>query len=829
MPGRQHTLWSTAACLFLAWAAGALPAAQPAAGDSSPKGEQARTDQHGDPLPAGAIARLGTVRLRERDTVTALALSPDGKVLASAAANIGLVHLWDTATGKELRELPALGGVTSLAFSPDGNWLAFGDAAATVHLCNAATGEARLHLWGLPARPDRRTARDDHPGLIRFVAFSQDSTTLTAGSTRGAVRAWEVLGGKELRQVKARKKGTAAETLALARDGQAQVWTAEGNKLFVGETKPGKAARQLEGRQPPYACAAFSPDGRIVAAEGDSDVIFLSDVATAKVLRRLEGRSGRLGVLAFSPDGTALAVGDANAVYLWDTASGAMLRNLPEIVSVTALAFSADGKALAWGGVDGIIRLRRTSSGQDLCPTAGHQAAVTAVALAGEGQVVTASAWDQTTRIWDAATGRELRRVEAPVATIAAGGNRAAWLRVSGEIRVRALPTGQELRRLPWEREDGFRCMAFSPDGRLLVAWSDMTSAVNVWDLATGKATRLLEAPGPVRAAAISPDGVTLLTTDLDASTIRLWRLATGKEVRQALGHHGAVFEVGFSPDSRAFVSWSSDTTLRLWEVATGRERWQTRIAAEAAAFSPDGRTLATAYHTHLFFWDVATGREIHRWQGHRNRVRALAFSPDGKRLVSGSADTTALVWDVARLLPPRVKREVVLPAGEPERLWGELADLDPAKANPAVQALAGAPSQAVALLQERLRPVPPGPPPGIERMIADLGSERFALRTKAAADLEKLGERAEPALRKLLAGRPPLEVRRRAEQLLDRLERQVPSPERLRVLRAVEALEQIGTPEAQKLLEALARGAPEAGLTREAQACLRRLRAARR
>jgi WD40 repeat protein len=837
MPGRHHPFLAAAACLFLAWAAGALPAAQPAAGDPAPpKGEQARTDQHGDPLPAGAIARLGTVRLRECHTVIALALSPDGKVLASAAAaNIGLVHLWDTATGKEIRELPALGGVTSLAFSPDGKWLAFGDAAATVHVCNAAAGEARQRLWGLPDRPDRRGERDDHPGLIRFVAFAADSKTLTAGSTRGAVRAWEIPGGKELRQVKA-TKDLPAETLAVSRNGTAQVWR-EHNKLFVGETVADKAPRRLGCRQVFYPCAAFSPDGRTVATAGGSNGILLSDVATAKVIRRFEVRSESLGVLAFSPDSTTLAAGDADAVYLWDTATGAMRRRLPGHASVTALAFSADGKVLVSGGGEGMIRLWRTSSGEDLCPTAGHQAAVGAVALASDARIVTVSAGDRTTRVWEAATGRELRRLEAHShefreVALAAGGDRVAWLRTSGEIRVLALPTGQELRRLPWEREDDFRSLAFSADGRLLLAgatvlaltWSNMPRTLVVWDVATGKPTRVLEAPDLVRAAAISPDGATLVTTDLNTSTIRLWRLATGKEVRQALGHRAQVIGTVFSPDSRAFVSWGSDTTLRLWEVATGRQRWQTRIAAEAAAFSPDGRILATAYHTHLFFWDVATGREIHRWQGHRNRVHALAFSPDGKRLVSGSADTTALVWDVARMLPPRVAREVVLPAGEPERLWGELANRDPVRANPAVQALACAPGQAVALLQERLRPVPPGPPPGIERMIADLGSERFPLRTKAAADLEKLGERAEPALRKLLAGGPPLEVRRRAEQLLDRLERQVPSPERLRVLRAVEVLEQIGTPEARKLLEALARGAPEASLTREAQASLRRL-----
>jgi hypothetical protein len=156
---------------------------------------------------------------------------------------------------------------------------------------------------------------------------------------------------------------------------------------------------------------------------------------------------------------------------------------------------------------------------------------------------------------------------------------------------------------------------------------------------------------------------------------------------------------------------------------------------------------------------------------------------------------------------------------------WADLADADSAKAFRAIRTLVRARQQSVLFLKERLRPIPPVAAEKLAARIADLDSERFETRSKAAAELEKLEERAEPALRRALRERPSsLEMRRRIETLLQRLDGPITSGETLRRLRAVEVLEHIGSPEARRVLRTLAEGAPEAILTREAKAALDRL-----
>jgi hypothetical protein len=202
--------------------------------------------------------------------------------------------------------------------------------------------------------------------------------------------------------------------------------------------------------------------------------------------------------------------------------------------------------------------------------------------------------------------------------------------------------------------------------------------------------------------------------------------------------------------------------------------------------------------------------------------VLALDWSADGRTLVSGSGDTTALVWDAARL--PRAKPAPARQVGAEElrRLWSDLEAADAGTAHRAAVALGDAPRQALPLLAEKLRPAEE--PKGTARLIADLGSNRFAVRQKAERELARLAEMAEPALRAALARKPVLEVRRRLERLLERIEQDAPAGKQLRALRAVEVLEQVGTPEARGLLKRLAGGAGGARLTREAKASLRRL-----
>jgi hypothetical protein len=242
-------------------------------------------------------------------------------------------------------------------------------------------------------------------------------------------------------------------------------------------------------------------------------------------------------------------------------------------------------------------------------------------------------------------------------------------------------------------------------------------------------------------------------------------------------------------------------------------------------AFSPDGTLLAAASQDGtLRLWDPATGTIRAQGKAERGGFQSLAFSPKGRILFTGGSDTTILMWDVAQLLEAGQRRAGDFVTPQVEDLWRRLGGADAADAAQAMEQLQSRPQQAVALFRDRLQPAPLVDVAEIRGLIKDLESDRFPARRRATRELEKLGELAEPFLRKRLAEQPPLEIRRRVEQLLEKQAGFVTLPEQLRAIRALEVLEHIGTPDAQAVLQKLAQGAPEGHFTQDAKASLKRL-----
>jgi hypothetical protein len=217
----------------------------------------------------------------------------------------------------------------------------------------------------------------------------------------------------------------------------------------------------------------------------------------------------------------------------------------------------------------------------------------------------------------------------------------------------------------------------------------------------------------------------------------------------------------------------------------------------------------------------LTRAKELRRFKGFDAEVTRLGFSPDGRRLLSGLADSTLLVWDVG---PRGAAPAGRLGAEGLSKAWNDLAGTDVSRAFRARWVLATAPEEAVPLLKENLRPAQAADAQRLRRLLTGLESEQFAVREKAQAGLEELGDLAEPALRQKLADQPTLEVRRRMQTVLERLRGPVTRSEVLHGVRGVAVLEDIATPAARHLLESLAKGAPEARLTREAKASLQRL-----
>jgi hypothetical protein len=322
---------------------------------------------------------------------------------------------------------------------------------------------------------------------------------------------------------------------------------------------------------------------------------------------------------------------------------------------------------------------------------------------------------------------------------------------------------------------------------------------------------------------------------------LRQWDVATGKELRAfTLPSRRLVVQIAFSPDGRLLAAMHADQTVSLYETASGRERtllgkpkpsqlvsawiYQRRYEpppVRVLAFSPDGKLLLSRSPVDIIrAWDVHAAVEIAQFPGHDGAVLAVAFAPDRRSFVTGGNDTTILRWDVQRL-----KRAAALPVtrvepGEIESLWGDLAGEDAVKAFASMRKMVSAPTEAVAFLRQQLKPVVAFE--RVDQLVANLDSGDFRTRTQAAKELESLGESALSALKKAHVS-ASLEARRRIEPLLEKLTPNALTTEQVRLVRSVEVLERIGSAEARQVLGALANGAPDALLTRQARAVLNR------
>jgi Tol biopolymer transport system component len=284
----------------------------------------------------------------------------------------------------------------------------------------------------------------------------------------------------------------------------------------------------------------------------------------------------------------------------------------------------------------------------------GHDNWVRSVAFSPNGQLLASSGYDNTVKLWEVATGREVRTLLGhkdfvwPVA-FSPDGRQVASGSKDGTVKLWEVATGQEVRTLTGHK-DGIEALAFSPDGRLLASGAAvLDKSVKLWEVATGREVNSLMGHGNgISSVAFSPDGRLLASGSYDR-TIELWETATGRPVRTLTGHAEYVSTVAFSPDGRTLASGSYDMNIRLWNVATGQT---VRVLSGhsgyvmSVAFSSDGRWLASGSKDHTIkLWSPESGQAVRTITAHSDLVDCVQFSPDGNWLASAGFDKTVKLW----------------------------------------------------------------------------------------------------------------------------------------------------------------------------------------
>jgi len=311
---------------------------------------------------------------------------------------------------------------------------------------------------------------------------------------------------------------------------------------------------------------------------------------------------------------------------------------------VTAVCFTPDGKYVVTASADNLAKLWEISTGKEIRTFAGHSNRLSSAAISPDGKYLLTGSEDSTARVWDISTGVEIQKFNRD----------SAWV----------------------------NAVAFSPDGKFALLGSGdfysvgtmpmmkVDNAALLFEISSGKQVMsFVGHKDDVNAVAFSPDGKYVLTgsgdnwfninTDISC---RLWDAKTGKELKTFHGHTDKINSVAFSPDGKLIVTGSKDGTAKIWDIATGKEMLSVKDddnLITSATFSPDGKTIATGsmiiiindtknYHgNEVKLWDATSGKLIKSLKGHTFCIKSVAFSKDGKSIISGGYDMVAKLWDV--------------------------------------------------------------------------------------------------------------------------------------------------------------------------------------
>ncbi len=664
---------------------------------------------------------------------TRLVFSPDGRLLATATFRSTTIKLWETATGRELRNIStggqnAMSISTVLAFSPDSRLLAAAAGSNSVKVYDVITGREVQTLTGGQASFMASFG-------VTFIAFSADGKKLVTVSD--AIKVWDVASWRELKTQEATSLNASSFMggeggMALSPDGNQLARVADAGKTEIRflDLTTGRAARSvsLPHDQIDSLELCFAADGHLVAAGIVEKRLKIWDVTTKQTERDLAPTAQDYSLIKFSRDGRLLALSEGYTIKLWDLVAGRELPtlNVPNLGVFTQTGgvfagFSDDGKKVATGGFGTQTLLWETETGKQILPMTGRSNMAYAVAFSADGTQLSAGG---RTR-WDLRTGRGLRVTPTPSDKLfgipAPGGKVIAMFAPNNNtITILETTSGRQLQTLTRSMTGGgVERVTFSPDGHLLAARyiEDQesqgpgtigglpSSQVRIFDVTSGREVRTLTLPTAPNEVGFTSDGRELLTVTGQGEVV-LWDIASGNRLRSfaaaapaanpgSFPNPGSLPSLGSLPKMKPGsmptmpnLPSMADMSAMITNVLGTMTAGTMGKTVTSAAFSPDGRTLATGgvesksnfdmatlmsdagqkrsknqkppdpqdflkdikVETigQVLLFDVATGREVGAIRGHGKGVTNVAFSRDGKLLATSSTDNTIKIWDLA-------------------------------------------------------------------------------------------------------------------------------------------------------------------------------------